>query len=107
MTQEITRLDHPIDVMYLMHKAFHAVSSRAEALAAQGEKRADLTEFRNTFDFWVKQLLYHADAEDKYMTAPLTDCQPARDNEAEHSELRRHGGELIEFINKGDAAGLE
>ncbi|MFQ5934700.1 MAG: hypothetical protein ACE5KI_08675, partial [Dehalococcoidia bacterium] len=40
------------------------------------------------------------------MTAPLTDSQPARDNEAEHAELAQQGGELIEFLGKGDAAGL-
>lgn len=106
MVEEITRLDGPIDVMYLMHKAFRAQSMRTEELAARGQEGGDLREFRESFDFWVKQLLYHAKAEDDYMTAPLTDCQPARDNEAEHEELRQQGGELIEFLNKGDTAGL-
>ena len=107
MLEEVTKLEHPIDVMDLMHKAFHELSTRAEELAAQGEKGGDLTKFKETFDFWVKQLLYHAEVEDKYMTAPLTDSQPARDNETEHDELRQQGTELIEFIGKGDSAGLE
>lgn len=106
MAEEITRLDSPIEVMYLIHKAFRAHSMRTEELAAQGQEGGDLREFRESFDFWVKQLLYHAQTEDEYMTAPLTDCQPARDNETEHEELRKQGGEVIEFLNKGDAAGL-
>ncbi len=106
MTEEITRLDNPIDVMSLMHKAFRAQSERTEQLAAQSQEGGDLQGFKQEFDFWIKQLLYHATAEDKYMTAPLTDCQPARDNEAEHAELVEHGGGLIAFIEKGDAASL-
>ena len=106
MTQEITRLDYPIDVQILMHRAFQAATERAQALAAKGQEGGDLTEFGESFGFWVKQLLFHATAEDEYMTAPLTDFKPARDNEAEHAELARQGGELVEFLAKGDAAGL-
>lgn len=106
MVDEITKLEAPIDVMYLMHKAFHAQSEKTEALAADLEKGGDLAAFKEAFDYWIKQLLYHATAEDNYMTGPLTDCQPARDNEEEHAELVRHGGGLIEFMGKGDAAGL-
>ena len=103
---EVTQFDSPIDVMYLIHNAFQAVSARTERLAAEGESGSDLKAFRESFDFWIKQLLYHATAEDTYMTAPLTDSQPARDNEAEHAELAELGGDIIEFLDKGDAAGL-
>ena len=106
MTQEITRLDNPIDVQILMHHAFEAATHRAQALAAKGQEGGDLTEFGEAFGFWVKQLLYHATTEDTYMTGPLTDSQPARDNEAEHADLARQGGELVEFLAKGDTAGL-
>ena len=105
--EEITRLDSPIDVMHLIHKAFRAQSERTEELAANAQDGGDLQEFGDSFEFWVTQLLYHAQAEDEYMTAPLTDSQPARDSEAEHEELRKSGGELIAFLNKGDSAGLE
>jgi hypothetical protein len=103
---DVTELDSPIDVMYLMHNAFQAVSARTEQLAAEGESGKDLRAFRESFDLWIKQLLFHATAEDKYMTANLVDSQPARDNEAEHAELVQHGGDLIEYMDKGDAAGL-
>ena len=107
MVEELTKLEAPIDAMILMHKAFHAASAKTEALAAALETGGDLGAFKESFDFWITQLLYHATAEDKYMTGPLTDSQPARDNEAEHAELVAQGGELIEYMEKGDSAGLK
>ncbi len=107
MLEEVTRLDHPIDVMVLMHKAFHALSLRVEELAAQAQEGGDLKDFVGAFGFWAKQLLFHAETEDTYMTGPLEDSQPARDNVTEHDELRAQGTALVEFLGKGDAAGLE
>ncbi|MDA1349224.1 MAG: hemerythrin domain-containing protein [Chloroflexi bacterium] len=107
MAEEITRLDSPIDMMLLMHKAFVALSERTEALAAQAQQGGDLDAFTEAFGFWGKQLLYHATAEDKYMTGPFTDSQPARDNETEHVELARQATDLVGFLEKGDSAGLK
>ena len=107
MMEDITRLDSPIDVMVLMHKAFHAISLRVEQMAADSEKGGDLSDFQDAFGFWVKQLIYHATTEDEYMPGPLKDSLPARDNEAEHVELVKHGTGIVEFLGKGDAAGLE
>lgn len=106
MVEKTTKLESPIDVMALMHKAYRAQSDRTEQLAAQLESGGDLNRFTKAFQFWMKQLLYHATAEDKYLTPPLTDCQPARDNEVEHAQLAKAGGELAGFLEKGDAAGL-
>lgn len=106
MEEVITTMESPIDVMYLLHKAFRAQSERVEKLAAQGEAGGDLTEFKAAFEFWIKQLLYHATVEDKHMTAPLTGSQAARDNEAEHAELVVHGTGVVDFLAKGDTAGL-
>lgn len=107
MVDEITRLDSPIDVMYLIHKAMLADTARAEAKLAQAVEGGDLQPFREAFDFWTKQLLYHAVTEDEYMTGPITDSQPARDNEAEHQELARQAGDIGEYAAKGDVGGFE
>ena len=108
MTAEsINKLEHPIDVMPLMHKAFRAVSDRTEALAADASTIEDIAELNGTFGYWVKQILYHAAVEDEVMTGPLRDSQPARDNETEHAELAGKAGELSKFIALGNAAGLE
>ena len=107
MTTEITRLDNPIDVMYLMHKAFRQLSERMEIEIARVQEGDELSAFRALFEFWAKRILFHATAEDTYMTAPLVDSQPARDNEAEHAELAQQAVALDTFMDKGDAAGLE
>ena len=108
MTAEnIHKLEDPIDVMPLMHKAFRAVSDRTEALAAKASTFEDIAELKEAFGYWVKQILYHATVEDEVMTGPLKNSQPARDNEAEHAELAGKAGELAAFIAKGKAAGRE
>ena len=106
-TESITKLEQPIDVMPLMHKAFRAVTDRIEDLAGKASTIEDITELNDKFGFWVKQILHHATVEDEVMTGPLKNSQPARDNEAEHAELAGKAGELAEFIARGKAAGLE
>ena len=108
MTADNThRLEDPIDVMPLLHKAFRAVSDRTEAMAANASNFEDVSELNEVFGYWVKQLLHHAAVEDEVMTGPLKDNQPARDNETEHTELAGKAGDLISFIAMGNAAGLE
>lgn len=107
MTTEITRLDSPIDVMFLMHQAFRELSERMEFEIARVQDGGDLSAFSAIFEFWAKRILFHATAEDTYMTGPLMDSQAARDNEAEHAELAQQAGTLVAFMEKGDAAGLE
>ena len=107
MTTEITRLDSPIDVMHLMHKAFRQLSERMELEMFRRQEGGDLSAFTALFEIWAKRILFHATAEDAYMTAPLVDSQPARDNEAEHADLAQQAGSLVAFLEKGDFAGLE
>ncbi len=108
MTAEnIHRLEDPIDVIPLMHKAFRSVSDRTEAMAANAATFEDIADLNEAFGYWVKQLLYHAAVEDEVMTGPLKDIQPARDNETEHTELAGKAGDLVSFIAMGNAAGLE
>ena len=104
--ENINRIEDPIDVMPLMHKAFRAVSDRTEEMASKAKTLEDLASLNEAFGFWVKQILYHAAVEDEVMTTPLKDRPPARDNETEHAELAGKAGELVEFIGKGKGAGL-
>ena len=108
MTAEsITKLEHPIDVMPLMHKAFRALSDRTEAMAAKASTIEDVAELDQAFGFWVKQIIHHAAVEDEAMTARLQNSGPVRDNETEHVELSEKAGDLRKFIALGNAAGLE
>ena len=105
-TDNTHRLEDPIDVMPLMHKAFQAVSDRTEEMASTASTLEDIAELNETFGYWVKQIVYHAAVEDEVMTGPLQGSQPARDNETEHAALAGKAGELVEFIAKGPGAGL-
>ncbi|MCH8988079.1 MAG: hypothetical protein IIA92_04650 [Chloroflexi bacterium] len=49
--ERISKLEHPIDVMPLMHKAFRAVSDRTEALAADASTVEDIAELNEAFGF--------------------------------------------------------
>lgn len=106
-TENLHRIEDPIDVMPLMHKAFRAVTDRTEAMAAEATTVEDIAKLNETFGFWIKQILYHATVEDEVMTGPLKDSQPARDNETEHAELAGKAGDLASFIAMGNAAGIE
>ncbi len=71
MTTEITRLEHPIDVMYLIHKALRAQAARVEETVRRFEIGSSLQPIRACFNVWASALAFHAQQEDKYMTAPL------------------------------------
>ena len=105
--KEIVSLDSPIDVQYLMHKVYGAVSMQVEQMAQDLQDGGDLEAFNEAFGLWGKHLLYHAQTEDQYMTGPLKDSQPARDNEAEHAGLAGKAKDFIAFLKKGDTAGVE
>ena len=90
-----------------MHKAFRAVSDRAEALISSASTIEEIAELDQVFSFWIKQLVHHATVEDELMTGPLQNSQSARDNETEHTDLAGKAGDLSKFIARGNAAGLE
>ena len=46
--KNFAKLEHPIDVMPLMHKAFRAMSARTEALAAQASTIEDTESRKGT-----------------------------------------------------------
>ena len=106
MTTEITRIEHPIDVMYLIHKALGAQAARVEETVRRFEIGSSLQPIRACFNTWAAALAFHAQQEDKYMTAPLSDFQPARDNEAEHAALGEMLGDLSTLVDKDDTREL-
>ena len=103
---EITKLDSPIDVMYLIHKALRAEAARMEKMAAELEVGGSLQPFRLAFNLWAVALGYHAAAEDEYMTAPLANCPPARDNEAEHADLGQRLQDMAGCMDPDDTKEL-
>ncbi len=90
ITTEIARLEHPIDAMYLIRKPLWAQAARVEETVRRFEIGCSLQPIRAGFNIWASALAFHAQQEDKFMTAPLVDSKLARDNEAEHLPWERY-----------------
>ena len=67
MTDEITGLESPIDVMYLIHKALRAQGVRAEDEVEKLDDGSSLQGFKLAFNAWATALVSHAELEDQYM----------------------------------------
>lgn len=102
----ITNLDQPIDVMFLIHKALSAEAARLEEMVRTFELGGSVQPVNLAFDAWAMQLVFHAEQEDRYMTGPMPDFPPARDNEAEHTDLAGIIGGLSECLVAADSPGL-
>jgi hypothetical protein len=87
MPRDITQLDHPIDVMYLIHKAIREEARRTRRAAEQLEIGGNFKPFMEDFYRWAMALGYHEEAESKYVLPCLPDMSPARYNEIGHKEL--------------------
>ena len=84
---ETTKFDCPIDVMYLLHKAFRTEAVRVVQIAEKLEVGSSFQPFTAAFDFWAAALAYHAEQEDNYMTPHLANYKEAMDNQEGHRRL--------------------
>jgi hypothetical protein len=87
MPQEITQLDHPIDIMYLIHKAIRAEARHTRQAAEQLEIGGNFKSFMNVFYQWAIALGYHEETEYKYLIPYLPQSPPAHHNGVGHKEL--------------------
>ncbi|MDH3602945.1 MAG: hypothetical protein OEU26_25315 [Candidatus Tectomicrobia bacterium] len=87
MPSEITQLDHPIDVMYLIHKAIRAEARQTRQAAEQLEMGGNFKSFMQVFYRWAMALGYHEETEYKYIIPYLPQSPPSRHNEVGHKEL--------------------
>lgn len=71
MSDEITNLDTPIDVMYLIHKALRAQGVRTEKEVDKLDVGSSLQGFKLAFNAWVTALVSHAELEDNFMNDHL------------------------------------
>ncbi len=87
MQQEITQLDHPIDVMYLIHKAIRAEAKLTRQAAEQLEMGGNFKTFMAVFYRWAMALGYHEETEYKYLIPHIPKSPPTNDNEVGHQDL--------------------
>lgn len=82
---KMTRLEQPIDVMCLIHKALRAEAAKLEGLVKTLEIGGSLQTFVLGFNAFATALVYHADQEDSYISSPLTHCHPSGCSDASSS----------------------
>jgi hypothetical protein len=82
MTVDSSQLTHPIDAMYLVHRALRAEAARVEEAVNMLEIGGSFKPFQRVFYRWAIALCYHVDVEDKYFTTWLADILLAPEKEA-------------------------
>lgn len=100
MSAELTTLDTPIDVMYLIHKALRAEAAQVEKIVDQLEDGATLQPFRRAFYQWVMALEYHSLIEEASLTALSSAASPLWDHEATHAALEAKLEEVQTCLNE-------
>ena len=99
MLNDTAKLDVPIQIMAMIHKALSAEAVRVQQIIEDFQEGDSLQNFRAAFNFWATALKYHADVEDRHMTLPLADFEPARANEAEHAQLGELADDMVRYLD--------
>ena len=100
MGQEITRLDSPIDAMFLIHQALRAQAADLEEKVRQLQGGDSLQQVELDFVRWAAALMFHAEQEDQYMTRLMADFAPVEDNLKEHTELSEKLEDVVTVISE-------
>jgi len=87
MPTDITQLDHPIDVMYLIHKAIRAEARRTRQAAEHLAIGGNFKPFLDDFYRWAMALGFHEEAEYQYVLPLVPDLPRARYNAGGHQAL--------------------
>ena len=99
-----------IDLTTNIEKANNALNNegkKVQRIVEDLHEGSSLQEFQLSFNSWASILMYHADVEDENMTSILTDFSLARDNEAEHLELKELSESLNEYLDNHSVDNLE
>ena len=92
--------EHPIDVMYLIHKALSADAWRAEVIAERLILGEDVLPLQHAFQGWIQALGFHADMEDEHMTPRLPASALTQENEETHARLVQRIGEIQSYLQE-------
>ena len=103
MADEITSLDSPIDVMYLIHKALRSQGIRAEKELDKLDDGSSLQGFKLAFNAWATALVSHAELEDKFMNDQFSSSggsgEASVTNPA-HPELSQTGDPTVDKLTR-------
>lgn len=87
MPTDITHLTHPIDVMYLIHKAIRAEARRTRQAAEHLAIGGNFKPFLDDFYRWAMALSFHEEAEYTYVLPLVPDLPSAQYHEGGHKAL--------------------
>ncbi len=90
MQERTTRMESPIDAMYLIHKALRTEAVRAERLADELEIGGSLQPFKLTFNSWATALVLHAEQEDTHIISRLSN----HEGRSNHNPLGSSSGDI-------------
>jgi len=94
--------EHPIDVMYLIHRALSAEAWHTEVIAERLIIGEDAQPFQHAFNGWMQALTFHAEMEDAYMTPRLPQSTQTQENEEAHARLGQRAEEIRRYLQKID-----
>ena len=94
-------------LMKIMHGALSKEALQVQGVVENLSEGESLQSFTMRFNQWASVLMYHADVEDEYMTAPLTESLAARTNEEEHSQLGELSDALAQYLEDQNSKNLE
>ena len=100
MPEEVTRLEGPIDVEPLIHKALRDGARQLQTIVWRMEPGDRLQPFRAAFASWATALEYHAAAEEELLTSTMTDSPIARKMESEHRLIEQRLEDLLGCLNE-------
>ena len=92
--------EHPIDVMYLIHKALSGEAWRTEVIAERLALGEDALMFQHSFNSWIHALSFHADMEDANMTPRLPTSTLTQENEEAHVRLEERAEEIRRYLQE-------
>lgn len=87
MAPEIAQLEHPIDVMSLIHKAIRAEARRTRQAAEHLEMGGNFKPFVEVFYGWAMALGHHEAMEYQYIMPFVPDSSAVQHNGMEHKAL--------------------
>jgi hypothetical protein len=98
-TMDSSQLSHPIDAMYLMHKALRAEAARVEEAVNALDIGGSFKPFQRAFYRWAMALGYHVEVEDHYYTTWFPDTLLTQEKEAGPSHLMERLEDLQTYLH--------
>lgn len=96
---DVPQLTHPIDAMYLIHKALRAEAGRVEEAVEHLTMGGSFKPLQPVFYGWALALNYHLDVEEAYKASSLPQTLPVPETEAAQQQVRAQLDALHAYLH--------